>query len=50
MPRKLRDASRRMADATQRVIRTTIGAEMFGTTWRRMIMGVVTPAAIAAST
>ena len=50
MPRKLSDASSRIAEATQSVISTTIGAAMFGTTWRKMITGVRTPMAIAAST
>ena len=50
MPRKLSDASSRMAEATHSVISTTIGAEMFGTMWRKMIIGVRTPTAIAAST
>ena len=50
MPRKLSEASSRIADATQSVISTTIGAAMFGTMWRRMISGVLTPTATAAST
>src|SRR4029453_3005986 len=50
IPRKLSDASRRMAEATQSVIRTTIGAEIFGSTWRRMIFGVERPTAVDAST
>lgn len=50
MPRKLSDASRRMADATHSIISTTIGAMMLGMMWRKMITGVRTPTEIAAST
>ena len=50
MPRKLSDASSRMAEATHSVISTTMGAAMLGTMWRKMITGVLTPTATAAST
>src|SRR5690606_26493771 len=39
MPRKLRLASMRMAEATQSVMSTMMGAEMLGTMWRKMMTG-----------
>src|SRR5690606_6953435 len=50
MPRKLSEASMRMAEATHSVISAMMGAMMLGMTWRTMMTGVRTPTAMAAST
>ena len=50
MPRKLRIASIRIAEAQTKVACTIIGANVFGITWRIRIRGTGVPTEIAAST